>query len=173
MNKMLLLGAAVLLSACNASPPAVPADTKAPAASETPAAPAAPMPGTPAKPISKADFADKVWKVSASNGVQTGSTYTFLWNGTLVVDAPAGTPMYGRWSYDGGKLTMTEEGQAYPTDIVHLDANSFRIRSHNPGEAVDITLVPAPGVPLPPAAPPASETQEPQAPESQAPPQTD
>ena len=162
MKTMLLLGAAVLLSACNPSPPAAPADTTATAASEAPAiaapAPAptpAPAPATPAAAFSKADFADKVWKVSAASGAQVGSTYVFLADGTLVVDSDNSTPMYGSWAYDGGKLTMTEEGQAYPTDILQLDASTFQIRSHNPGGFVDMTLVPAPGVPLPPASPPA------------------
>jgi hypothetical protein len=40
---------------------------------------------------------------------------------------------------------------AYPTDIVALDAGTFQIRSHNPGGAVDIALVPAPDAPLPTA----------------------
>ena len=158
MKTMLLLGAAVLLSACNPSPPAAPADTTATAASEAPAiaAPApTPAPTAPAAAFSAADFADKVWKVSAASGSQVGSTYVFLADGTLVVDSDNSTPMYGSWAYDGGKLTMTEEGQAYPTDIFQLDASTFQIRSHNPGGFVDMTLVPAPGVPLPPASPPA------------------
>lgn len=162
MKTMLLLGAAVLLSACNPSPPAAPADTTATAASEAPAiaAPApvptpVPVPAAPAAAFSTADFADKVWKVSAASGSQIGSTYVFLADGTLVVDSDNSTPMYGSWAYDGGKLTMTEEGQAYPTDILQLDAGTFQIRSHNPGGFVDMTLVPVPGVPLPPASPPA------------------
>ena len=153
-KNVLILAVAGLLAACNAPPPAEPAT---PAASETAGTTAAAAVGAttvvPAKPASKADFADRVWKVSASNGVQTGSTYAFLRNGTLVVDSPAGSPMYGSWSYEGGKLTMSEAGQSYPTEILQLDAATFRIRSHNPGQTVDITLVPAPDEALPPDSP--------------------
>lgn len=153
MKNVLILAVAGLLAACNAPPPAEPASPAAGEPAGTPAAAAATT-VAPAKPASKADFADRVWKVSASNGVQTGSTYAFLRNGTLVVDSPAGSPMYGSWSYEGGKLTMSEQGQSYPTDILQLDAATFRIRSHNPGQAVDITLVPAPDEALPPDSPP-------------------
>lgn len=103
-------------------------------------------------PIGAAAFVDKVWRVEASTAVEPGSTYTFLADGTLVIDSPNGTPLHGSWSYDDGKLTMTEEGVAYPTDILKLDASTFQIRSNNPGGAVEITLVPAPDVPLPTAA---------------------
>jgi hypothetical protein len=50
-----------------------------------------------------------------------------------------------------GKLTMTEEGITYPSDIVSLDASHFTIRSHNPGGVVEIAMVAAPDVPLPSA----------------------
>ena len=98
--------------------------------------------GTPA-------FAGKVWRVQSSSAGDPGSTYAFLTDGTLVIDSPHGTPMQGQWRYDDGKLTMIEEGIAYPTDILRLDASAFQIRSHNPGGAVDIALVPAPEIPLP------------------------
>ena len=42
----------------------------------------------------------------------------------------------------------------YPTDILKLDANELHLRSHNPGEPVDIVLVAAPGEALPEAPPP-------------------
>ena len=157
MKKILMLGAALILSACNASTPP-PADTAAatPAADSAPATVAA-DPAPPATSPAESGFTDKVWQVSASSAVQVGSTYTFLGNGTLVVDAPSGTPLYGRWAYAGGELTMTEEGLTYPTDIVHLDADTFQIRSHNPGGTVDISLVPMPGAALPPAEPMAVE----------------
>lgn len=38
---------------------------------------------------------------------------------------------------------LVEESIEYPTDILELDADSFVIRSHNPGAPVDISLVPA------------------------------
>jgi hypothetical protein len=46
---------------------------------------------------------------------------------------------------------MTEEGIAYPTDIVAQDAGHLTLRSHNPGGVVEIALVAAPDVPLPSA----------------------
>ncbi len=92
---------------------------------------------------------DKVWKVKASSAVAIDTTYTFLSDGTLVIDAQQGTPGYGQWTYVDGALTMIEEGQSYPTDILRLDDRTFEIRSNNPGGAVTITLVPAEGAPLP------------------------
>jgi hypothetical protein len=152
MRKLLLIGTVVLLSACKpATPPSAPAEPAAPAAAEAPAAPA-PETTLPVTPTTDAPaFVDKVWRVQASSAVEPGSTYAFLANGTLVIDSPHGTPLYGRWSYDAGKLTMTEEGVAYPTDILKLDAETFQIRSNNPGGAIEITLVPAPDAPLPSA----------------------
>jgi hypothetical protein len=40
---------------------------------------------------------------------------------------------------------MVEQSISYPVDILALTADSFVIRSHNPGEPVDITLVLAGG----------------------------
>ena len=113
--------------------PTPPSDTTPPADNTTPA------------------FVDKVWRVEAGGTVEAGSTYAFLSGGTLVIDAPHGTPMTGSWAYADGKLTMTEEGITYPTDIVSLDASHFTIRSHNPGGVVEIAMVAAPDVPLPSA----------------------
>jgi hypothetical protein len=36
---------------------------------------------------------------------------------------------------------MVEEGIPYEIDVLELSADEFTIRSHNPGEAVVITLV--------------------------------
>lgn len=105
-------------------------------------------PAAPSAP-STAAFVDRSWKVKESSAGEPGTVYAFLADGTLIVDSPNGTPMGGRWSFDNGALTMVEEGVAYPTDILHLDAGEFRLRSNNPGEPVLITLVPAPEVPLP------------------------
>ncbi len=44
---------------------------------------------------------------------------------------------------------MVEEGIPYKADVLKLSKNEFRIRSNNPGEPVEITLVAA-DVPLPP-----------------------
>jgi hypothetical protein len=111
----------------------------------------APAPAGDATEAREPVFAGKVWRVQSSTAGEPGSTYAFLADGTLVIDSPHGTPLYAQWSYDDGKLVMKEEGVAYPTDIVGLDAGTFRIRGHNPGGTVDITLVPAPDVPLPTA----------------------
>lgn len=94
-------------------------------------------------PRAAASFIDKVWKVSESSTVSAGTLYVFLSEGTLVVASSSGTPSLGKWKRENGQLTMIEEGIAYPTDILELTAGRFRIRSHNPGEPVEITLVPA------------------------------
>jgi hypothetical protein len=153
---MLVASIVVVLSGCKPAPPTTgPAAEPAPAASPSAASTAPePAPASTSSPAGAAGagkpaFTGKVWRVQSSTAGEPGSTYAFLADGTLVIDSPHGTPLYGQWSYDGGKLVMTEEGMAYPTDIVALDANTFRIRSHNPGGTVDITLVPAPDAPLP------------------------
>jgi len=85
-------------------------------------------------------FAGKTWKVTRSSAVALGTTYEFRTNGTLLVSSPGSTPLAGTWSWSEGALTMTEEGISYPTDILALDDSTFRIRSNNPGEPVEITL---------------------------------
>ena len=160
MRKLILLGTITLLAACNANPPpSAPAEPAAPSSqATTPPAetPATPAPTPPSDTTAPADnttpaFVDKVWRVEAGGTVEAGSTYTFLDGGTLVIDAPHGTPMTGAWAYADGKLSMTEEGITYPTDIVSQDASHFTIRSHNPGGVVEIAMVAAPDVPLPSA----------------------
>jgi hypothetical protein len=157
MRKLMLAATLTTLAACNANPPpAAPSETTPPPA-ETPAAtaPASPTPApagttTPPPAASTAPaFADRVWRVTGSSAVETGSTYTFLTGGTLLMDSPHGTPATGSWSYTGDRLTMTEEGITYPVDIVLLQDNRFTIRSNNPGGAVMIEMTAAPDVPLP------------------------
>lgn len=99
------------------------------------------IPATPAPPPS---FVNRVWQVDSSTSVARGTLYVFLSEGTLIVASANATAMVGAWTLRNDSLTMVEEGIAYPTDILHLDAQRFRIRSHNPGEPVDISLVPAP-----------------------------
>ena len=150
MRKLILVASIVLLSACKPAPSTSQPAEPAPVA-EAPAA-EAPVPApTGETPAGAPAFVGKVWRVQASTAVESGSTYAFLADGTLVIDSPNGTPLHGSWSYENGKLTMIEEAMAYPTDILKLDANTFQIRSNNPGGAVEITLVPAPDVPLPTA----------------------
>lgn len=153
MNRIILATAiALALASCNRAAPPEPAQPEQPtqdagavAPPETAPEPASPSPAPAAAPA----FADKVWKVKASSAVAIDTTYTFLSDDTLVIDAQQGTPAYGQWTYVDGALTMIEEGQSYPTDILRLDDRTFEIRSNNPGGAVTITLVPAEGAPLP------------------------
>ncbi|MFC3551385.1 hypothetical protein ACFOLC_10225 [Lysobacter cavernae] len=104
---------------------------------------------TPAAAVDPAAFVGKVWRVKEASAVEPGTTYAFLADGTLVIDSPNGTPLYGQWTFADGALTLVEEGLSYPADILKLDAGAFHLRSHNPGGAVDIQLVPAPDVALP------------------------
>jgi hypothetical protein len=96
-----------------------------------------------------APFADKVWRVEHGGDVEAGTAYVFLHDGTLVIAAPHGTPSAGKWRYDVGRLTMVEEGVAYPTDVVSQDDTHLVLRSHNPGGFVDITLALDARSPLP------------------------
>ncbi|TWI01877.1 hypothetical protein IP90_02437 [Luteimonas cucumeris] len=137
--------AAMLAVACNKPQPAETASTAAAPASPATQASTAPAVADDALPA----FVGKVWQVQESSAIAPGTRYSFLVDGRLVIDAEGGTPGYGKWTYENGALTMIEEGVSYPTDILKLDATTFQIRSHNPGEPVTITLVPAEGVPLP------------------------
>ncbi|MGN6512433.1 MAG: hypothetical protein ACTHKZ_02505 [Lysobacteraceae bacterium] len=131
----------VLLCGCNGSRSAAP--TEAPAGAPSAQAPmVAPSAGakTAASPDTPPPFVDTAWRVQPGSGVEAGTTYTFLRDGTLAIDAPHGTPARGSWRYAGGQLTMVEDGIAYPTDIVTLDATHFVIRSHNPGGVLEIAM---------------------------------
>ena len=88
-------------------------------------------------------FVNRVWKVGASASVSPGMLYVFLEDGTLVMAGPGGKPAFGSWKRDNGALVMIEESIPYKVDILELTNDTFRIRSHNPGEPVEITLVPA------------------------------
>ncbi len=121
-RKLLLVACALTLAGC--ARPAAP-----------PAAPPAAAP---------AGFVNRVWEVEKSSSVSPGTMYVFLSDGTLVVTSPQGKPSLGSWKSEDGKLTMVEEGLSYPVDVLTLDAGRFTIRSHNPGEPVDIEMVPAP-----------------------------
>jgi hypothetical protein len=128
----LLSAVATLASSCGTTPatPPPPAQTTAPVATAAPA----PSPST---------FVNRVWRASDSSARASDQLYVFLSEGTLVVASSTGTPALGRWSRAGDGLIMVEEGQSHPTDIVSLTADEFHIRSHNPGQPVDIRLVPA------------------------------
>ena len=112
----------------------------------------APPPGTPMAPEAGAPppaqttdprtrFVDVDWRVVSSSAVAPGTRYRFGSDGSLRIEAEGSTPGLGRWTFEGGKLVMIEEGIAYPTDILRLDDGHFTIRSHNPGTPVDIAMV--------------------------------
>jgi hypothetical protein len=124
-----LLALLALAGGCSRTTP----DEKAPAATAE-APPVATTPVTPA-------FAGKTWRVTESTGVAPGSTYEFATDGVLRMTAPGSTPAEGTWKWEEGVLTMTEEGIPYRIDILALDDSTFKIRSHNPGPPVDITMV--------------------------------
>ncbi len=90
-------------------------------------------------------FVNRVWAVVQSPTVAIGQLYVFLSDGTLVVTSLHGTPSLGRWSYEHGKLTMTEQGIAYAVEIGELTSDRFRITLRSPGEPVTMTLGPAEG----------------------------
>lgn len=96
--------------------------------------------------VAPAGFIDTVWQVSASPTVEVGSTYTFRADGTLLLTSPHGTPATGSWRREGEGLVVVEEGIEYPAEIVALTSDRFELRIHGPGDAVELTLVPAPSV---------------------------
>jgi hypothetical protein len=104
--------------------------------------------GSPANPpagtAAPASFINRVWRVaSSSSGAETGVLYVFLSDGTLVISSPHGTPSVGKWKQDAGGLTMIEEGISYKVSVLTLSADEFRIMIDNPGNAVEISFVPA------------------------------
>jgi hypothetical protein len=100
------------------------------------------QPKTTVPPIPEG-FVNKVWRVSQSSAVAPGTLYVFLEEGTLVVASRNGKPALGTWKMEKGGLVMVEESIPYQTEILSLTAEAFRIRSRNPGQPVEITLVPA------------------------------
>ncbi|HMB43640.1 MAG TPA: hypothetical protein VKM00_07135 [Luteimonas sp.] len=143
MKKLGFLAAVLALSACNNPAPATANGSAATVATTAATAPVV----EPCKPA--APFIDRIWRVRESSAVAPGTLYIFLSDGTLLVAADKQAPSFWRWTYEKGALTMIEESVAYPTDILSLNDKEFTIRSHNPGEAVLITLVPVTGVSLP------------------------
>jgi len=100
-------------------------------------------PVTPPATTPAVDFVDTVWRVTESNGVEPGMTYTFKSDGTLVLGSPHGTPATGTWKRSGKRLVMVEESIEYPVDILELTAERFRIVINNPGTPTEITMAPA------------------------------
>jgi heat shock protein HslJ/uncharacterized membrane protein len=113
---------------CERAPP--PAATVEPAAQ--------PRPGAGAD-----SFVNRVWEIAESPQAEPGALRVFLADGTLVMTSPNSTPAFGRWRYADGKLTIIEEGLEYPTEILELGGNSFRIRMQGPGEPIEIRFATA------------------------------
>jgi hypothetical protein len=86
-------------------------------------------------------FANKVWKVEKSTGVQPGQVYVFLSDGTLLITSGNSIPTLGKWTFDGTALTMIEEGIAHKVDILSQREDRLSIRIHSPGPPLDISLV--------------------------------
>lgn len=128
----------IALVACELSDDSQPAAT--PATEPAPAAELAPAEANPS-------FVNRVWAVAESEQVAPGELRVFLSEGTLVMASPHAKPAFGTWRYDGGRLTITEEGQEYPVDILALSEGAFSIRMHSPGEPVEIMFAPAEQVP--------------------------
>jgi hypothetical protein len=94
-------------------------------------------------PRAAPSFVNRVWSVQSSNAVAQGQLYVFLSEGTLVIASPNGTPALGWWKQEDQTFTMVEEGISYAVEILELTEDRFRIRMKNPGEPVEMTLVPA------------------------------
>lgn len=89
-------------------------------------------------------FVNRVWQVRESSAVAPGTLYVFLSEGTLVITSPHSRPTLGTWKQQSDGLTMIEDGIPYRIDVLALNDKEFRIRSHNPGEPIEIALIPAP-----------------------------
>ncbi|WP_137887035.1 hypothetical protein [Pseudomonas sp. 2FE] len=91
----------------------------------------------------KVNFINQVWRVSESSTVARGMLYVFLSDGTLVLASANSKPAFGTWQTAGAGLTLIEEGRPYKVEVLNLSRDEFRLRIHNPGQPVEITLVPA------------------------------
>ncbi|MDP2227377.1 MAG: hypothetical protein Q8J78_07855 [Moraxellaceae bacterium] len=88
-------------------------------------------------------YVNKVWKVSASNGVAPGQLYVFLSEGTLIMASSSGRPVVGAWEGGEKELNMIEGGVPHRTEILSLKSDELKLKTHHPNGAIDITLVPA------------------------------
>jgi heat shock protein HslJ/uncharacterized membrane protein len=131
----IIAAASLALAGCERSeapqPAPAPADT---APADAPVTPPA---------AETASFVNRVWAVTESKQVEPGALRVFLSDGTLVMASPNSTPAFGQWRSEDGRLTITEEGRDYPTDILALSERAFRVRINSPGEPVEILFEPA------------------------------
>ena len=112
--------------------------------------PASSAPAGETAPTGAAPFINRVWTVVESEQVAPGELRVFLSNGSLVMASSSNTstPAFGTWSYNDGRLTITEEGLKYNVDILEMTRDTFRIRIHSPGQPVVIRFAPAEPSPL-------------------------
>ena len=120
--------------------------SEAPQPEQAPADTAAPDARVPPHTTEAASFVNRVWVVAESKQVERGELRVFLSDGTLVMASPNSTPAFGQWSSEGGRFTITEEGRNYPTEILALNEDAFRIRINGPGDPIEILFAPAPQV---------------------------
>lgn len=128
------------------APAGAPASDPVAATATVPGPGSAPVPASaPARaPVADVRLDDTLWSVTASSAVADGTLYAFLADGTLVIGSPGGLPAAGTWKRGpGGGLTMVEASRPYAVDIVEATPHRLRLRSHNPGTPVEITLAPA------------------------------
>lgn len=88
-------------------------------------------------------FANRVWKVGRSSGVERGMLYVFLGDGTLLIASAHGTPSLGRWTHSADTVTLIEEGIPHPAVMHRATADTFEISFTGRGAPLDITFVPA------------------------------
>lgn len=148
-----MMVAAWALAACQADAPAPVMETSSPATADTPGEPArstdtatvpVPQPADPsAGPLPA--FVDRTWVVASSSAVAEGTRYRFVESGRLEVTGPDATaPTTGTWRPLGeGRIELTEDGIAYPVDILEQRRDLLRLRALNPGPALELVLVPA------------------------------
>ena len=143
-TRVIPLLAAALVVACQADAPEPVLDTASPATADTALQPARST-DTANAATPEPGLVDRTWVVQASSAVAEGTTYRFNGDGRLEITGPdGGAPTAGAWRVlDESRIEMTEEGIDYTVDILEQGDARLRLRSHNPGEPVDITLVPA------------------------------
>jgi heat shock protein HslJ/uncharacterized membrane protein len=135
MNKRTVAAlTSVLLAMAGCGKPESPPPPAPESSQETAAAPAQ----------GPASFVNRVWVVAESQAVAAGDTRVFLADGTLVMTSPNATPAFGSWRYANGRLTIVEEGQEYPTEVLELTDHRFRVRMQGPGQSIEILFEPGP-----------------------------
>lgn len=98
---------------------------------------------TPAPaPERAAGFVDRVWSLVESPG-GGGELYVFLSDGTFVRAAKEARPDIGKWSWDGKRITYTQDALPYEADIDSLTDSYFRITVHFMEQSFVLGLVPA------------------------------